>query len=314
MKIITSLHIYNFHIIISYLGSGIKIIPFSGLRNRNYQSKFYKEYINEIEGKLSLNELSAKKHFLFGTCESKIYDYNLLSYKKGDHTKTYLQDVLSNQLSIDPQFDDLYALSENSGIYDINISNPNKPQIRDTFIPKLFEKLGDPVVSNMITKSKIILLSIRGYGIARLKKTDNKIIEQFEYRSEDPQDVNYLPQYDIIVVADSINGIEFFDQNKNKTISFKLPNDDFPQQIEVFYNYVLIKGKFGLYLYNYINKSLKNIYEGKVGILATYYDYIFFTSKGKLNIFMPYTSKDNLSFRLNNYNQIELETKTYNKY
>jgi hypothetical protein len=314
MEIITSLHIYNFHIIVSYLGSGIKIIPFSDFRYSNYQSKYNKTYINEINEKLSLNELSAKKHFLFGTSESKIYDYNLLNYKKGDHKKLFLPDILSSQLSIDPQYDDLYALSETSGIYDINISNPNYPQIRNTFIPKLFEKLGDPVVSNMITKSKTILLSIRGYGIASLRKTDDKIIEQFEYRSDDPQDVNYFSQHKIIVIADSINGIEFYDHNKNKTISFKLPNNDFPQQIEVFYNYLLIKGKFGLYLYNYVNKSFKNIYEGKVGILATYYDYIFFTSKGKLNLFIPYASKDDLGFKLKDYSQIELETNTYNKY
>jgi hypothetical protein len=311
MEIISSIYIYNFHIIISYLGSGIKIIPFNDRRKRFFHKYDEPEYVNAIDEKLSLNELNAKGDILFGTSVSIIHNYNLLNYNKGVEKKIILPNILFNQLSIDYSFHNLYALSEKKGIYTIDIDVPISPIIKNPYIPKLFDNLGDPVVSSMVSEKNKILLAIRGYGVSSLFNQKDYIHEETEYRSDDPQDVDYDSKNNIVVIADSVKGIEIYDHNKRIINAVKLPNNDFPQQVKFFYNQVLIKGKYGLYIYNYLKNTIKNIFEGRVGTLYTYYEYIFFTSRGTLHLLMPDISNNIFGFKLKDTSMLALDSSSY---
>lgn len=309
MKIITSIHVYNFHLIVSYLGQGVQIIKFDDLRNKFKQVK--KEYLKEVSEKQPLLELTTFDNQLFGIYDFKVKSFSLNQpFQQSDYS-SFWREFKSTQLSRDN--DNLFLLSEESGIQEVNIQNPIKPYKLKNIVPKTFEKLGNPTVSNMISKGNSIYLSYRGYGASKIDNYSAKAANETEYRSEDAQDVNYLHKQDLIVIADGIDGLLFFNPKETKPLSkIKLDMEDFPQQINLYEGNILIKGKNGLYIYYVQNRRLRKIWDGTIGVLTTYYNYIFFSSKGQINLLC--SSENTISyFQLHNLDRMDIKINRYSE-
>ena len=75
MKIITSINIYNFHLVISYLGKGIDIIPFEDLRS-NFR-KISGNYIAKIDTETTITEITPFSHHLIGIENFKVKNFSL---------------------------------------------------------------------------------------------------------------------------------------------------------------------------------------------------------------------------------------------
>ncbi len=309
MNIVTSMHVYNSHLFISFLGKGIRIFPFQSIREKFNNSNAV--YLREISSNESLQEIITTRHILLGVKNSSISSFELEQKNESKVDIEYLNQYKANQLSFDSRYSDLYVLTEDVGIININFRNPFKAKISKTIIPESFEKLGDLTVSNMISVNKNILLSIRGFGVSKIdEKNANKSSENI-YRTDDAQDVVYYYQKQIVVIADGIHGILLFENEGKAPIKrVALPQSDIPQEIRLFYGRVLVKGKYGLYLYDFDNSSIKVIKEGSIGAIAVYYNYIFFSSNGEINLL---SSSENASshFKLKDGSELDIKLNNY---
>lgn len=313
MKVISSIHTYNHHLFISYLNEGIRIIPFSTLRESfNMMGKTI-VYPNEIKINHSLEEIITTQSILVGINNFTISSFSLLEsstlYSHDDIFAKYI----ASQLSFDSVQKKLYILTEQFGIVNLNFYNPSKLRHspNNGIIPKSFEELGAPTVSNMIIQDKSILLSIRGFGISKINNTTTS--EEI-YRTEDAQDVLYMKDKKLIIVADAIDGVILFingNQYVEKKIS--LPNNDFPKEIKQFYKHILIKGKYGLYLYNLRDNKLQVIQEGRIGAVTHFHNYIIYSQGNRVN-FLVKDKKSLLDFELKDKGDLEVEHHEYLHY
>lgn len=284
MKIITSIYIYNFHLFVSTLKDGLMIMPFGDNRKRFYNSNI--SYSRVIESEKTISELQGINHVLYGSKDNKLTAIDLVSHHKSKYFDqsnqiSQLNDI--TQISLDSIERSLYALSDNKGIFKINTNNFFKENIEQSFIPKIFDKIGNPVIANIEAKNRNIFLAIRNYGVSVLDSQNSIILERKEIRTSDPQDVKRIGNLNYLAIADSEDGIIIYDLEKNEFYKkIKLPNNDFPQQIEIVFGVVIIKGTFGLYAYHIKMNKLEVLREGKIGTFAVYYDYIFFSNKGKI--------------------------------
>ena len=307
MKIITAIYAYRFHIVISYLNHGIAIVPFRDKRDKFHGSVKFKD---EFEFPAELIELNAKRNTLFGTSNNSLYSVDLTTNYNSKIEKTISSELFDkkiSQLSIDYDLNNLFAYSSNEGIFQLNINNPNEPKLVKTIVPKEFEKIGDPIITNMVTSNSNILISIRNYGTAHLSNQNNDFKDKKTLRSTDPQDVNFISGPNIITIADREEGVLLFHENSTKPFEkIKLPNNDFPQQIGKIHQNIVIKGKYGLYLYNIYHSHLSVIREGKIGTFATFYEYLFFSSSGKIYVQNLNNHFDNNFIDFNEKNPIEI--------
>jgi hypothetical protein len=282
MAIISSIHVYNFHLIISYLGKGIRIIKFEDFRNKFRPIKV--EYPHEIETVSSLSEITTFGHQLFGIQDSKVKSLSLSQPSLITETNEF-DKINTNQISLDYDNRDLYLLSEDEGIIELDIRKPLQPSKIKSIFPKSYEKREDFAVANMVSYNREILLAYRGFGASQIRNYSEQSSNEFIYRTEDAQDVRHLFKNNVILVADGIEGLVVFKTDKKKAIKkVKLYDSDFPQELTIFNNNILIKGKSGLYFYDLSRGILQKIWEGSVGAFTTYYDYIFFSSNGKINL------------------------------
>lgn len=307
MKIITAIYVYRFHVVISYLNHGISIVPFRDKRDKFHGSVKFKE---EFEFPAELIELNAKGNTLFGTSNNSLYSTDLTANYNSRIEKSISNEIFDkklSQLSIDYDLNNLFAYSSDEGIFQLNINNPKNPKLINTIIPKEFEKIGNPIITNMVTSKNNMLISIRNHGTAHLTNEDNKFRNKTTIRSTDPQDVNFIYGPNIITIADQEDGVLLFHENSTKPFeTIKLPNNDFPQQVGKIHQSIVIKGKYGLYLYNLYNSHLSVIREGKIGTFATFYEYLFFSSSGKIYVQNLNNHFENNFMDLNEKNPIEI--------
>lgn len=309
MKIITSIHIYNFHLFISYLDEGVRIIPFHDFREGFHNSKAI--YPKEISHNKSLQEIVTTSHILLGINDSNISTIGLNQNVDSNPDGDIFKDYKANQLSFDYSISQLHVLAEEIGIVNLDFKNPFKSKLNETIIPKSFEKLGSPTVSNMISFDKSILLSIRGFGVSKIDNYDIQHSAEETYRTEDAQDVLFFKKEQMIAIADGIDGLLIFKIKDTEPLKrIPLPNADFPQEIKHFYSSILIKGKKGLYLYNLHTDKLRLIQEGRIGAISNYYNYIIYSSSGLINLL---TSEDNgfAHFKLRDESELDIK---FNKY
>lgn len=305
MKIITSIHVANFNLLISYLKEGVRIIPFNDLRynfNR-LRTKYTDNYIFEKP----LEELTTYRNQLFGINNSIVFQIQMNPLNTDSSEKKYHSDFKASQLALDYDYNDLYLFNDDFGIQELNIFRPNFPEKIKEIIPNSFEKIGNPVISNMYTKNRRIYLSLRGFGASTINNYSRESFNETIYRTEDAQDVYLLNNGSTLVVADGLEGLIFFEQNNpNPSRKVRLFNGDFPQQIKNYFGNILIKGKNGLYIYYPNTNKLRQIWEGSVGVMTSYYTYIFFSSKGQLNLISD--SEDTIShFQLNNKDIVDIK-------
>lgn len=300
MSIISSICVYNFHLIISYLRGGVRIVPFKDNRNLFYASKA--RYLDILENGSGLLEMQGNKHILFGTQNGDLKGYNLSRKNESQQFSIIelpIHDI--SQITIDYQQKDLFAYSENNGFLEINISSQLYPQIKNEIIPEFQKKIINPVISNMEALDNGLLISVRNYGVASVAIKTGKSNKN-DIRLEDPQDARRVHHSDIIAIAD-IEGLVLYDMKQEKTNrKINLPNNDFPQQLEVAYGSIIIKGAYGLYIYSLKNNKLITLVEGKIGAITTYYDYVFFTQKGKVFSLTLNNTFEQHGFQLNTKN------------
>lgn len=312
MRIVTDISVYNYHLIVSFLNESVEVIPLIGGEDkRNLYRERVGNYRHHISHTKGLNEMAVIRHHLFGVKESIAKSYPLLLSNEIVEEESQVLGKEVTQVSIDYKYDNLYLMSNDSGIIEWRVSDPIVPKKVKEIVPEAIERLSDPVLSNMVTIENDILLSIRGYGINKIINRRNDQRLAVEVRSPDPQDVNAFNLRKVIIIADAFDGILLFDERQQKIIGqFRLPENDFPQQIEPFWGEILIKGKYGVYLLDPNYMKLQVLWnEGRVGVLTKYYKYIFFSSKEKLYLLRPgwirYIRSISLD-RLNNLQAIEL--------
>lgn len=319
MRIITSIYVYNSHLIISYLKEGIKIIPFSDNRKG---SSFYKsktKYVSEIIEANSLIELQGNKHILFGTQNCTLTSYDLINGEAKsvyrDDLEFYSEDISQLAVNYRSQKHNLFTFSEQEGFSEIDISSRAHLKFTKKYTPKFLEQISYPVISNMVPYSDYLLISVRNFGIApvSLFTNDNEVTDYYlkeAVETEDAQDAKKMPRSYIIAIADSEAGLILYDFKNNEVFrTVKLPNHDFPQQIEIIYSDIIIKGSQGIYSYSLKSNKLSVLREGKIGALTTYYDYIFFSNKGKVFLITPDNVSKQRDFNLETEG-IDLEFKT----
>lgn len=284
-KIIISLEVYNFHLFISYLGEGIDIIRFD-----NFQSAFHKvdmknlNYIEEINsGFSSYTEVNFNKNKLFAIENSKVFSQNL--FDELDKKILLLEDDFE-QIYIDKEQHRIDLLTSKNFIKSLNTQSLNEKRVQSNF-SSIDE---DMTVSNMKSVNKNVYLAIRGFGAKRINSNNESII----FRTEDAQDIEILKKNEIIAIADAFEGVILYNLNGDSKPLRKIKFDsDIIQEIKVFQNNFILKGKNGLYLYDYIYDKKIQIFEGSIGAFTSYYDMIFFTHKNKVNMI----SKDKSSIK-----------------
>jgi outer membrane protein assembly factor BamB len=298
MKIIVSLYVYQFHLFVSYLNGGVDIVPFNDQRGHLNQNR---NFLKKISAESSFLELQGINNTIYTSSNDSLLSIDL---RNGAQELILMEDIhepLKNisQLSIDYDYRNLYALSENDGIYKLNIKGAGNQSVEEKFIPKIFETIGNPVVSNLVARNQNIFLALRNYGISLISVDGNNILERVEIRTSDPQDVKSLLRHNLAIIADSEDGLLIYDLLRNEFVQkVKLPNQDFPQQIEISYNNIIVKGSKGLYYYNLNDKKFTVIREGKVGTFAIYYNYVFFTSQGKIFAYSSNDTFENTKFTI----------------
>ncbi|MDQ1858302.1 hypothetical protein SAMN05421856_105115 [Chryseobacterium taichungense] len=282
-KIIISLEAYNFHLFIHYLGEDIEVIKFD-----NFQSKFHRinianlNYIDKITSDNNITEVNFYNNNLFALSDNKLLRLNLSN------------DFDKKIMFIDEEFDQLF-LNKSSQRIDllntdnkINFFNANstgglKSSAKDIDIEN------DQTVTNMKSNNDNIYLSIRGYGVKEINKTNSN-----SFRTEDAQDLEILNRNNIIVIADAFEGLILFEINdKTKPIKKIRFENEIIQEVRLYQKMLLIKGKNGLYLYDYLYDKKFKIFEGSVGAVTSYYDMIFFTNHNKIHMI----SKENNSIK-----------------
>lgn len=300
MKIITSINIYNFHLVISYLGGdGIEIIPINDVR-ANFR-KLSSNYIKSIKAKSTITEITLVHHNIVGLENSKLKNFYLK-----DSLSISEKDIFGSQISFDFGSDLIYLLNDQNEVQELSLTPSNEIFAKDKIKSHSLDKNDSLAISNMRNYGSDVYLSIRGFGVTHL----NKQREEFIFRTDDAQDIVFLKTQQRIVVAD-YKGLLFFElYNKNYIKFLKLPNDDFPQEIKVFSNKILVKGKFGLYIVDPDSYKIKTIWNEKVGVFNTYYDMIFFSTR---NILHMISNSENTIEYFKRYNDIEIETKKYSR-
>jgi hypothetical protein len=308
MNIVTSIHVYNFHLFISYLGKGVEIIRFEDIHDKFIRERV--DYPERLGFTKALQEITTYGNQLFGVTDSTVNRFTL-TQQEPPSVQPIFSNLITSQISLDFSYSELYLLSENDGINEVNIIDPIRPRIVKKIVPETFEKIGDPTISNMISKNRYILLAYRGYGATKISNNPGQPLNEIIYRSEDAQDVRYSDKLNLVIVADGIEGLVLYNAQDASVIKKKKLNEsDFPQEIKFFKRDVLIKGKNGLYIYYLENGSIKQIWEGSIGAFTTYYNYIFFSSKGQVHLLVE--SNEELShFKLRDEERIEIKVNQY---
>lgn len=288
MKIITSINIYNFHVIISYLGDGLDVIKFEDLRSKRL--KISAQYVEKILSRSTLTEITPLRHHIFGIENSKLKNLSL----ENEYSIIY-EDISASQISFDFTSPSLIVLNEENLIQEIRPSFTKNLFIKDKFSTKSLQENAPLTVSNMRNNHGQILMSIRGFGITLIDRERKETI----YRTEDAQDVLFMNSHNIIVVAD-YKGILFFkDRDRKPFKTIRLKDNDIPQEIVSFNQKLLIKGKNGLYLYDFSQEQISCIWNQKVGAFAVYFDMIFLSSQNKLYM-ISYSNSTVEHFKIRN--------------
>lgn len=197
-----------------------------------------------------------------------------------------------------------YLLNTENEVQELVLSSSNKIFTKEKVRSRSLEKYETPAISNMKNYGLDIYLSIRGFGVAYLNKQKDELV----FRTEDAQDLVFLKNHEVLVIAD-YKGLIFYRLNEKKPFkSLELPNGDFPQEIKSFNNKILAKGKLGLYLIDTIDFKITEVWNEKVGAFNSYYDMIFISSKNTLH--MISNSENTIEYFKRN-NNLEIDVKKY---
>lgn len=275
-KIITSLNVYNFHLIITYLNEGVEIYKFPGFINKYHSLKSI--YKHKINFESTLNEITTFKHFIVGISDYKI-KYFPLEFE-GLHPILFTE--LENktealQLSYNHDLNNLLVYRSENIIEEFNTNtNYVVNELKITSI----KPNQDVYVSNMIGLKNNIYISFRGFGGCEIiERKEEKI-----YRSEDAQDIIYLERTNCVAIADGIEGLIIFDKKNLDRVDKHSFSGDIAQELKLYKKNILIKGKQGLYIYNFNTNKVIPIWTGSTGAFTTYYDLIFFAHKNKVHL------------------------------
>lgn len=304
--IITSIFIYNYKLFVAYLDRTIKIINLKG----------YKYPVEEIQCPDIIIEMQARKHILFATTPSEIFVYDL---NKGSNIKFCLKERFNcDQIKIDQKNRMLFVFSKDRKIMAFNIENPQEPKFQsDLTIGEYFDESDNFNITDIDVHQGKLFFAIRNRGILTSDYYHNKstfsepkIIGEINgVRLSDPQSVKYSESDNYLYIADAEKGLIVVDVSPiTSRIVFhkKLPDNDFPQTIKIFYTNSIIKGKRKLYYFESRIKKLSTILDYKIGTFYTYYERLFFSTKGILKTFKfdnPY-----LSPKIGKISDIELLT------
>ncbi|HMG14505.1 MAG TPA: hypothetical protein VK590_03595 [Saprospiraceae bacterium] len=284
-SIIVFLYVYKFHLFVSYLNGEISIIQLP------YSPDKISIFPSLIRTSNVATEFQARSDVLFACSSERIFSHDLTNINQLIIEDFHLSNEVPecSQLVMDEK--NLFGFSSKKGISTININNPRNSYFVKNYIPKIAERLGDLPVSNLDAKKGDVFMSIRNFGITKIKYkynhfNDLEVLNEISnIRLEDPQDIKSHPKKDLLFALDSEEGFAIINSVSDKILSkLKLPENDLGQELRVFRGDILIKGKFGLYHFNLINQTIYPLVKKKVGTFTTYLDLIFYTNEGKINI------------------------------
>jgi hypothetical protein len=193
-------------------------------------------------------------------------------------------------ITIDLKLKILFVVSYSRGLIGINLKN-------DYFVSDIpldifnDEKKQVPVTSITAYKG-VIFLSILNYGVFRIdynKKSSKFVYQQIQkMKLQNPQELYFNHKDNELAIVDFDHGLILINLKDGETFKQNLPNDDIPNSIR-YINYFgrkcyIIQCRNSLYKFDKKSKEFTVIDEKKVSNLITYYNKIYYTHNGVLNI------------------------------
>lgn len=105
---------------------------------------------------------------------------------------------------------------------------------------------------------------------------------------KNPQELYYNKKNDELAIVDFDYGLILIKLENGNTSNYNLPNMDIPNSIKYINSfdrkYYVIQARNALYKFNIKNKEFSQIVNQKVSNVTTYYNKLYYTHNGELNI------------------------------
>lgn len=279
-QIITSLFIYKSQLYSSTLDGNITQQNI----NTNYKDVGINFNINDSFEHTIILDIKAYKDHLYILTRDGLYKYFDSSIEK-------IKDIDDAQvITIDHKLKILFIISDSRGLIGLNLKNDN--YINDIKI-ELFDTNEKQVSITSITADDgIIFLSILNSGIYRIdyKSKQSKFVynQMQKIELKNPQELYYNQKNDELAIVDFDYGLILIKLENGDTTNYNLPNQDIPNSIKYINifdrKYYIIQARNALYKFDIKNKEFSTIVSRKVSNITTYYNKLYYTHKGELNI------------------------------
>jgi hypothetical protein len=279
-KIITSLFIYKSQLYSSSLdGNIIQQNISTNYKNNGIEFNLH----NHFEHTIILDIKAYKDHLYILTRDSL--------YKYFDSNINKIKDISDAQvITIDNKLKILFIISDSRGLIGLNLKNDS--YIDDIGL-KLFHTIQEEVpVTSITADNGIIFLSILNSGIYRIdykSKQSAFVYKQMQkIELKNPQEVYYNQKNNELAIVDFDYGLILINLESGDTLNYNLPNQDIPNSIKYITTfdrkYYIIQARNALYKFDIRHKEFTNIANQKVSNLTTYYNKLYYTHQGELNI------------------------------
>ncbi|OCL85966.1 hypothetical protein AAX26_01615 [Aliarcobacter thereius] len=279
-KIITSLFIYKSQLYSSTLDGNITQQNI----NTNYKNDGIEFNVNNYFEHTIVLDIKAYKDHLYILTRDGLYKYF-------DSRIDKIKNISDAQvITIDQKLKILFIISDSRGLIGLNLKNDN--YIDDIEI-ELFNNGDSQVpITSITAHNGIIFLSILNSGIYRIDYKSKK--SKFVYKQmqkielKNPQELYYNKKNDELAIVDFDYGLILIKLENGNTSNYNLPNMDIPNSIKYINSfdrkYYVIQARNALYKFNIKNKEFSQIVNQKVSNVTTYYNKLYYTHNGELNI------------------------------
>ena len=279
-KIITSLFIYKSQLYSSTLDGNITQQNI----NTNYKNDGIEFNVNNHFEHTIVLDIKAYKDHLYILTRDGLYKYF-------DSRIDKIKNISDAQvITIDQKLKILFIIYDSRGLIGLNLKNDN--YIDDIEI-ELFNNGDSQVpITSITAHNGIIFLSILNSGIYRIDYKSKK--SKFVYKQmqkielKNPQELYYNKKNDELAIVDFDYGLILIKLENGNTSNYNLPNMDIPNSIKYINSfdrkYYVIQARNALYKFNIKNKEFSQIVNQKVSNVTTYYNKLYYTHNGELNI------------------------------
>jgi hypothetical protein len=279
-KIITSLFIYKSQLYSSSLDGNI----IQQNIHTNYKNNGIEFNLNNHFEHTIILDIKAYKDHLYILTRDGLYKYF-------DSIINKIKNISDAQvITIDNKLKILFVISDSRGLIGLNLKNDT--YIDDIELELFHTKKNQVPVTSITADNGIIFLSILNSGIYRIdyKSKQSKFVYKQMQKIElkNPQELYYNQKNDELAIVDFDYGLILIKLEDGETSNYNLPNQDVPNSIKYISTfdrkYYIIQARNALYKFDTRYKEFTKIANKKVSNLTTYYNKLYYTHQGELNI------------------------------